>query len=148
MELLQSCTNPSIYRQNLNQKLNSQKTPHISSIWVSYGVSIIRNWLKINCVITALNCMCHPWNDPLISLPHSSSGSIKVCVVIGTIQVRAFFRVSDVFLFTVWKKLFMWAMIMKQKSVNNCLEGTIYVSHYNETDIFQWLSGRNYLCKP
>ena len=45
--------------QNINQILNSQKTPHISPLRVSYGVSIVRICEKIDCVITASHCTNH-----------------------------------------------------------------------------------------
>ena len=36
---------------------HSQKAPHISPSWVSYGVSIVRIWEKINHLIMALHCI-------------------------------------------------------------------------------------------
>ena len=33
--------------QNIKQGLYSQKTPHTSPSWVSYGVSIVRIWRKL-----------------------------------------------------------------------------------------------------
>ena len=42
----------------LSQSLNSQKTPHSSSIRVRYGVSFMGIWEKIDCVITAPCCLC------------------------------------------------------------------------------------------
>ena len=35
---------------------NSEQTPHISSLWASYEVSIVRIWEKIDCIILALHC--------------------------------------------------------------------------------------------
>ena len=46
------------HRQNINQTLNSQKTPHVSPLLVSYRVSIVRMWEKIDRVMTASHCMC------------------------------------------------------------------------------------------
>ena len=43
-------------RQNTNQGLRSQKTPHISPWRTSYGVSIVMILVKIDGVITALRC--------------------------------------------------------------------------------------------
>ena len=44
-------------RQNMHQRLYSQKTPHISPSWVSYGVSFGRIWVEIDCIILALRCI-------------------------------------------------------------------------------------------
>ena len=43
-------------KQNINQTLNWQKTPHTSPSRASYRVSIVRIWEKIDCVITAPHC--------------------------------------------------------------------------------------------
>ena len=40
-----------------NKILESQQTPHISPSQASYGVSIVRIWAKIHCVITAPRCI-------------------------------------------------------------------------------------------
>ena len=50
--------------QHLDQNLSSQKTPHSSPLWVSYGASVARNFEKNNGVIMALSwimhcCKCH-----------------------------------------------------------------------------------------
>ena len=44
--------------QNISLYLFSQKTPHISPLWASYGVSIVRILEKIDRVITAPHCIC------------------------------------------------------------------------------------------
>ena len=44
-------------RQSMNQRLYSWKTPHISPSQASYGVSFVKIWVKINRVITALQCI-------------------------------------------------------------------------------------------
>ena len=41
----------------MNQRLESQQTPHISPSRASYGVSIVRIWEKIDRVITAPHCI-------------------------------------------------------------------------------------------
>ena len=46
-------------RQNMHQSLYSQKTHHTSPLQVSYGVSFVRIWVKIDCVIRAPHC---PWH--------------------------------------------------------------------------------------
>ena len=43
-------------KQNINQSLNSQKTPHILPSGVSYGLSVVKILQKFNCVIVAPNC--------------------------------------------------------------------------------------------
>ena len=45
--------------RNINQTLNSKQTPHSSTSWVSYGVSVAR---KIDCIIMALHCHKFPPN--------------------------------------------------------------------------------------
>ena len=40
-------------RKNMNQRLYSQKTPHISPSRASYGVSFVRIWMQNESVITA-----------------------------------------------------------------------------------------------
>ena len=45
-------------QQNINQTSTSQQTPHTSPSQASYGVSIMRILKKIDCVITALHCIC------------------------------------------------------------------------------------------
>ena len=52
------CINTAASGTKLNQRLNSQKTPHTSPSRASYLVSFGRIWMKINCVITALHCTC------------------------------------------------------------------------------------------
>ena len=54
-------------QQNINQILNSQKTPHSSPLWASYGVSLVRILEKIDSVITALHCMFVFWFKSLIA---------------------------------------------------------------------------------
>ena len=44
-------------RENMNQKLNPQKTPHTSPWQASYGVSIMNILEKIGHVILALHCI-------------------------------------------------------------------------------------------
>ena len=46
-------------QQNINQTLHSQKTPHISPMRASYGVSIVRIWEKIDSVIKATHCFSY-----------------------------------------------------------------------------------------
>ena len=36
-------------QQNINQVLNSQKTPHTSSSWASFVVSVVRIWKNLSC---------------------------------------------------------------------------------------------------
>ena len=43
-------------QQNVNQTSNSQQTPHNLPSWVSYGVSIVGVWEKIDCIIMAPHC--------------------------------------------------------------------------------------------
>ena len=52
-------------KQNTNQILDSQKTPHILSSWGSYGVSIVSTFQEIELLITALNgsYFVIPWSD-------------------------------------------------------------------------------------
>ena len=45
-------------QQNINQILNSQKTPHTSPSRASYGVSVVWIWETIDRVITAPRCTC------------------------------------------------------------------------------------------
>ena len=50
-------------RHYLKQSVDSQKTPHTSPLRASYGVSVVRMFKKIDCVITALHCVegyCKP----------------------------------------------------------------------------------------
>ena len=42
---------------NINEALDSQKTPHNSPLWASYGVFFVRILVKINGVTTAPNCV-------------------------------------------------------------------------------------------
>ena len=42
--------------QNTNQSLYSQRTPHISPSWASYGVSIVRILEKIDQIIMTMHC--------------------------------------------------------------------------------------------
>ena len=44
-------------RWNMHQRLYSQKTPHILSSWVSCGMSSVRIWVIIYCIITVPPCM-------------------------------------------------------------------------------------------
>ena len=44
-------------RQNIYQSLNPQKTPHTSSLWVSYGMYFVRNWKKIDRIIPEQHCI-------------------------------------------------------------------------------------------
>ena len=44
-------------RQNTNQRLNPQKTPHTSPSRASYAVSFVTILDKIDCVMTALHCI-------------------------------------------------------------------------------------------
>ena len=44
-------------RQNINQMLDPQKTPHTPPLRASYGVSFVNNCEKIERVITALHCI-------------------------------------------------------------------------------------------
>ena len=44
------------HKQNLNQTLISQPTSNMSPSRASYGVSIVRIWVKIDCIITAPHC--------------------------------------------------------------------------------------------
>ena len=46
-------------RQNFNQMLDPQKTPHTSFLWASYGVSFAYICEKTDGVITAPHCI---WN--------------------------------------------------------------------------------------
>ena len=50
-------------RQNMHQRLYSQKTHHISPLQASYGVSFVRIWVKIDCVITTPRCI--EWKQSL-----------------------------------------------------------------------------------
>ena len=45
-------------RQNMLQRLYSQKTPHTSPSRASYGVSFVSNGVTIDRIITASHCMC------------------------------------------------------------------------------------------
>ena len=49
-------------RQNINQMLDPQNTPHTSPKRASYGVSFANNCDKIDCVITASHCITHHWS--------------------------------------------------------------------------------------
>ena len=46
------------HQQNINLTRNSQQTPHSSPVKSSYGMSVVRKLEKIDCVITALHCIC------------------------------------------------------------------------------------------
>ena len=46
-------------RQNVNQAMLSQKTHHISPSQMSYGMSVIRIWEKIDQVLMAQHYICH-----------------------------------------------------------------------------------------
>ena len=49
---------------NINQTLDSQKTPHISPSRASYGVPFVRIFEKIGRVITAPHCTASPKSEP------------------------------------------------------------------------------------
>ena len=49
-------------RQNMHQRLYSQMTPHNLPSQVSYGVSFVRIWVKIFCVIIAPHCLSLLWH--------------------------------------------------------------------------------------
>ena len=65
MEILQSCTKPSIY-----QTLNLQKTSHISPWWVSYGMSNVNVLENIDDIIMALHCIYMWKQNPITALSH------------------------------------------------------------------------------
>ena len=44
-------------RQNVNETLNPQKTPHTLPLRVSYGVSLVLKLDKIDCIIMAPHCI-------------------------------------------------------------------------------------------
>ena len=44
-------------RHNINQSLYSQKTPHISTSWVTYGVSVVKIWETMDPIIMAPHCI-------------------------------------------------------------------------------------------
>ena len=46
-------------QQNINQNLNSPKTPHSSPSWVSYGVSVVSILEKIDSVMIAPHCVMY-----------------------------------------------------------------------------------------
>ena len=45
------------WQRNINQTLNSQKTPHATPSRASYGVSVVKIWVEIVRVITTPHCM-------------------------------------------------------------------------------------------
>ena len=53
-------------RQNMYQRLYSQKTPHILPSQVRYGVSFMRIRVKIDCVITAPHCVLSFYQEPVV----------------------------------------------------------------------------------
>ena len=44
-------------QQNWNQVSNSQQTPHILPWRARYGLSVVRIWEKINCIVMAQYCI-------------------------------------------------------------------------------------------
>ena len=52
-------------RQNINQRLYSQQTLHISPSRASYGVSIVSILEKTDHIMTAPRCRCHAGTKPL-----------------------------------------------------------------------------------
>ena len=51
------------FRQNINQSVYSQQTPHSSPWQVSYGVSIVRICEEFDCIITATFGMWNEWSQ-------------------------------------------------------------------------------------
>ena len=62
------------WSKNINWNLNSQKTPHIFPLCVSYGASFGRFMVKINHFITALHCI---WTYILYRFSDSMHPKIK-----------------------------------------------------------------------
>ena len=64
--------------QNINQTVDSQNTLHSSPSRASYGVSIVRIFVKIDRVITASPCIC--WKRcPRYKLPLTNVIGINIC---------------------------------------------------------------------